>query len=406
MKQTHSEASRLLGAIETRLDDHYELLQRLASIPSHASTPGGTDKVAGLIVPMLESLGFSINTLEQAPVADELTWTEPILMPGQHQEELGRTYVATRDPGGSLRVLLLGDLDTSYPLLAHENFPVRTEGGRFYGPGVADMKGGLVVLVAALQALDDLGISGPGLDLVLAADEQAGSLGSRHVIRELASGAQWTLCVECARRGGMLMDARGHIGFGDLTARGVESHAGSAYSEGVNATDFLARVIPPVNALSRPEDGVLVTVTILQAGRRRSVIPDHAWGVLDIRTPSEADWNRAIEEIDGVVAEFGEGRVEVRTYAHRPGVLRSSESLRLLELIRRQGDDIGVEIDAFGSAAAGSTAFAAEGGSIVMDGMGPEGGGLMTTDEHIELSSVAPRAAILGATISALAEVG
>lgn len=396
----------LMDSVESHKEEHLALLEALVAIPSHASTPGGTDRVARKLIPILEDLAFTFEVIPQDPIDDALAWTEPILIPGQHQEDLGSTYRATRASPSEQRVLLLGDLDTSYPEEAHRDFPIWTEGDRFYGPGIADMKGGLVVMVAALRALSDLSLEMPVIELVLSADEQAGSLGSSRIIREVASDCAWTLCVECARRGGKLMDARGHIGFGDLTATGVEAHAGSSYDQGVNATDFLARVIPPLNALSRPDDGILVTVTILEAGRRRSVIPDRAWAVLDIRTPSLADWDQTVADIHATVDEYGEGKVAARAYAHRPGVLRSTRSGQLLDLIRGRGEEIDVKIEAFSSAAAGSTAFAAESGSVVMDGMGPIGGGLMTREEHIDIGSIAARAAILAATIADLGQLG
>lgn len=402
MTDSSPRTALLLEAVSDRMNDHLDLLERLVAIPSHASTPGGTDEVASEIVPILESLGFGIDTHIQTPLPDGLRWVETIMIPGQRQEDLGQTYAATREGESGTRVLLLGDLDTSYPKPAHEAFPARREGSRFYGPGIADMKGGLVVLVAALRALADSNTNQPGVEIVLAADEQAGSLGSRRIIEESAARCEWTLCVECGRRGGKLMAARGHIGIGDLTASGVEAHAGSAYEEGVNATDLLARVIPAVNDLSRPDDGILVTVTILEAGRRRSVIPDKAWAVLDIRTPSPPDWDQTVAAIRETVASHGEGRVEARTYAHRPGVPWSSNTDRLLELIKRQGLAIGVELSAFASAANGSVAFAGLTESVIMDGLGPVGGGLMTHDEHIEVPSIPERAAILAATIDVL----
>lgn len=392
----------LFDAARSRWAEHLDLLHRLVDIPSHATTPGGTDEVAAEITPLLVELGYAIETVDQAPLPEAMRWVERILIPGQHQEDLGQTYLAVKDNESSTRIQLLGDLDTAYPDTAHRAFPIRVEGDRFYGPGVADMKGGLVVLIGALRALADTGSPHPTLEIVLSADEQAGSLGSRHVIEESASRCKWTLCVECARRGGQLMAARGHIGFGDLTAVGIEAHAGSAYEEGINATDYLARVIPPVNDISRPDEGILVTVTILEAGRRRSVIPDRAWAVLDIRTPSAEDWNQTVSEIEATVADEGEGRVTVRTFAHRPGVQWSADTNQVLDVIRKIGAGLGVEVSAFSSSAAGSSAFSAVAGATVMDGMGPVGGGLMTTDEHVELSSLPQRSAMLASTIIGL----
>lgn len=378
-----------------------EVLDEMMVIPSHASSPGGTDRVAHLIVPRLEELGFTGEVIEQVDLSDDLAWVEQIMMPGQSQRDLGATYRLSRRDGHR-RVLLLGDLDTAFPEEAHGAFPIRREGNHYFGPGVADMRGGLVVMLSALRAISSVEIEPPSIDVVLSADEQAGSLGSRHVIEDAASGCDWALCVECARRGGKVMAARGHIGVGDLIASGVESHAGSAHEDGVNAIDYLARVIPPLNALSDQNSRSLVTVTMVEAGRRRSVIPGQARAILDIRAPSSAAWDRLIASIDEVVAIHGEGRVAARTFAHRPGVVRTGGTGALLGLIQRRAREIGVALEAFDSPAAGSSAFAAKAGSTVMDGMGPVGGDLMTTGEHIEIDSIPERAAILAATIVSL----
>lgn len=389
----------------SNLDDHLSLLDALVGVPSHASSPGGTDQVAGLLLPRLEHLGFSVERIPTSPLPEDMAWVERIMMPGQVLTELGPTYRLTSADRGGPRLLLLGDLDTSYTPEAHEAFPVRRDDTKFYGPGVADMKAGLVVLLSALEILASSGAPHPDLEIVLSADEQAGSLASRHVIEESARRCSWTLCVECSRRGGQLMAGRGHIGIGDITASGVEAHAGSDYASGVNATEYLARVIPPLNALSRPDEGILVTVTLLDAGRRRSVIPDRAWGVLDIRTPSEAAWERTTSAINDTVARYGEGHVRARSYAHRPGVTWTRETDDLLTVIRDRAAAVDVEIAAFASAAAGSSAFAG-GHTVVMDGMGPVGGGLMTPDEYVVIDSIPERSAILASTIAALGEEG
>lgn len=391
----------LLEFARTDLASTLEVLDEMMVIPSHATTPGGTDRVASVIVPLLEELEFTCDVFEQVDLPEDLTWVEHIMMPGQSQRDLGATYRLKRR-GGRRRVLLLGDLDTAFPEEAHRAFPIRREGSLYFGPGVADMRGGLVVMLSALRAISSVEIVSPAIDVVLSADEQAGSLGSRHVIEDAASGCDWALCVECARRGGKLMAGRGHIGVGDLIASGVESHAGSAHEDGVNAIDHLARVIPPLNALSDHDSGSLVTVTMVEAGRRRSVIPGLARAILDIRAPSSDAWDLLVTSIEEVVAIHGEGRVAARTYSHRPGVVRTGETGALLGLIQRRASEIGVAIEAFDSAAAGSSAFAAAAGSIVMDGMGPVGGGLMTTGEHIDIDSIPERAAILAATILSL----
>ena len=110
-------------------------------------------------------------------------------------------------------------------------------------------------MVAALQALAELGLDRPEIALVLAGDEQAGSLGSRRAIEQIGVDARWCLCVECARRGGKLMGPRGHIGVGSVVVSGSEAHTGSSPGGGVDALNALARLILAFDNLSNPTEG-------------------------------------------------------------------------------------------------------------------------------------------------------
>ncbi|MGH8872721.1 MAG: M20/M25/M40 family metallo-hydrolase [Acidimicrobiia bacterium] len=393
-----------METVESHLESHLDLLETLVRIPSHVTDPGGTDRVAEALLPDLVGMGFSVESIPQSPLPPEMRWIEAVMIPGLSQDQVGATHRVFRDGIGPESILLLGDLDTAFPYGESLAFPVSREGSRMFGPGVADMKGGLVTMIAALQALFDMEIPTPPIEVVLSGDEQAGSLGSRTVIETVAQKCAWALCVECARQGGKLMAERGHIGIGELVAEGHEAHAGSAYEQGVNAIDALARVIPPINSLSAPERGVLVTVTMIEGGRRRSVIPGEARATLDIRSSSRRDWDQTVQELLATVGEHGLGRVTARTYAHRPGVAWTADTDRLLAIISDVAEPIGVGIEALRSSAAGSSAFAS--GCVVMDGMGPIGTGLMTRRESIEIDSIGERAAILAGTILALGERG
>ena len=383
-----------------------ELLEELVVTESHATHPAGVAAVAATLAAELAPMGFSLEATPQSPVPASLHWLEELFSPGIPYTDLGATYSA-HAAGSRGRLLLLGDLDTAFPVGALVDTPFRIEDGRAFGPGIADMKGGLVVLVAALQALHALGIERPDVSLVLAGDEQAGSLGSRPIIEEAAREADWCLCVECARRGGKLMAARGHIGVGSLRITGTEAHTGSARDHGVNALEALARLVLAFNALSDPGAGTLVTVTIARAGRRRSIVPASAEAVVDIRTRAIEHWERTTARMQEIVADVaGDSRAEIEllVHSHRPGVVRDERTDQMLALARNIGGDLDIDIDAFTSAAAGSSAFRPS-AVTTLDGLGPVGAGLMTAGEHIEIDSIVPRAALLAELIHQLPQL-
>jgi glutamate carboxypeptidase len=380
----------------------HEDVADLAAIGSHASQPEGVERVARYVIERLEPIGFTFETRPQ-PAEPAPDWLTAIFSPGVPYETLGSTYIGRRGDGDR-DLLLLVDLDTAFPPDAFARFPVRRDGDRLFGPGVADMKGGLVVLTAALRALAACEIDTAPIAMVLAGDEQAGSLGSRASIEEAARRAAWCLCMECARDGGRLMASRAHIGVGRIVAKGREAHAGSAFAEGVNAVNALARALVEVAEMSDPERGILVSATIVRGGRRRSLIPAEAEAVLDVRTPDQAAWNEVAGQLAEIIAlRRRQGDiVELNLHAHRPALPWTSATDRLLEIARGAGASIGLDVQAQSSPAAGSSAFVAAAGVPTLDGMGPVGAGLMTYDEHIELGSITERAALLALLVQRL----
>ncbi len=375
------------------------LLAELVTIESHATQPAGVDAVGRVVERELAAAGLTWERRRGAVPAPADAWLTDLMLPGADYAGVAHVLVGRR-PGGPGRALLLGDLDTSYEPGATVRFPFRIEGGRALGPGVADMKGGLVVLVVALRALR--GLSAPAITVVLSPDEQAGSLASRAVIEAEARGADWCLCVECARDGGSLMGSRGHIGVGRLEVRGLEAHAGSAHSRGASAIEELAHLVIALQRLSDPARGLYVTVGQIGGGRRRSVVPGQAWCTVDIRTPDAAAWAALVARMREAVASRRDPRTsaELRVRDHRPGVPRADG---LIATARRAGAGAGIPFDVVASPAAGSSAFAGALGVPTLDGMGPVGGDLMTDHEHVELESIGERAALLALTLHLLA---
>lgn len=380
------------------------MLKKLVSTHSHASQPAGVAEVASQVIGKLEPLGFSFAERPQRPIPANLHWLEELMSPDVPYCRLGSSYSGFRRGEKPGRLLLLGDLDTAFPPGHPTGCGFRMQDGKAFGPGVADMKGGLVVMIAALEALRHLAIGLPDIAVVLSGDEQAGSLGSRQVVEQAAAEADWCLGLECARQGGKLMSGRGHIGVGRLIVEGRESHTGSAHGQGRNALEALARLIIGFNNLTDEAQGTYITVTMAQAGRRRSVTPAHASAVVDIRTRGPRFWAAVIADMHsqarGVEKSLGV-EVEVMTHNHRPGVRPDRGTALLLSIAERVGKALSIEIEAFESAAAGSVSFRHP-GTATLDGLGPVGGDLMTDNEYIEVDSLASRASLLAGMIAEL----
>ena len=383
--------------------DAVELLDRLVAIPSHASQPGGIREVAAVIGESLIDLGF--KPVDPAPpVRAAPRWAEAVLSPEVGWDDLLDPWVWHRVGSASGELLLLGDLDAALAL-SEADCRLVVERGRARGPAVADMKAGLVTMVFALRRVFDAGSPIPSITVVLSGDEQAGSLRSAATLRRHGSAATWCLCFECGRDGGKLMRSRGHIGVGRLVARGTASHAGSALAAGVNAGVLLAHAIVALDADGVSRDDGTVTPTILSGGTRRSLLPERAEVVLDVRARNAAAWKDLEDRMLTATGASDAGSpVELEVFNHRPGLPETELTRRLLDLVQTAAARLGQAIGATDSLAAGSSAFIDASKVAVLDGFGPAGGSLMTPDEFVEIDSLAARIDLAAATMSALGQ--
>lgn len=403
-----ADITRAGGLIAARLLEHERVmigtLRQLVEIASHASHPAGVAGVADLMSRRLSALGLSCQTAAAPPLRDDLRWLAPVIFPEASYDDIADVVVA-RGEGtpGAPRVLLLGDLDTSYTEQAAAGFSFELRGDTAYGPGIADMKGGLVTLLGALWALRATGLAAPPVTIVLSPDEQAGSLRSRPVIEREAARCEICFCLECARDGGRLMRSRAAAGVGLLEVSGVESHAGTARAAGVSAVRALASIILALEDLTDPANGDYVTVGIVSGGRRRSVVPGYASCIVDVRAETTARWQRLSERIADLAERLAPpARAVWHGANHRPAVEQTEAAVELLATVERAGDALGIPIVTTGSAAAGSSAFAGFVGVPTIDGMGAPGGSLMTNFEYIELPGLRERAGLLALSLHLL----
>ena len=400
----------ILAALKDRADAHRPfleaLLRTLVVTESHASQRDGVDAVGGLVAEPLERAGFNVERVRPDGRRDLPRWLTDLMLPGHDYGEIGDVWRLRRTGTGE-RVLILGDLDTAFLPGSSSAFPYRVDGDRAIGPGAADAKGGLAVLVGAVQLLQDFECPLPSITVVLSPDEQAGSLVSRSVIEEAAAESTMCLCLECARQGGNLMGSRACCGVGRVTITGREAHAGTDRGSGLSAISGVAGVVDAIDGLTDADAGRFVTVTQVEGGWRRSVVPGECAFTVDVRLRDSADWDATERSIRQIMRGRAENRgfgVDVKLAQHRPSVARRERSEPLIATVVAAGRVIGLDLRVIGSNAAGSSAFA---GSIpVIDGMGPPGGSLMTRDEYVLLSGLSERACVLALTLIAMADAG
>jgi glutamate carboxypeptidase len=313
----------------------------------------------------------------------------------RHESE-GRIHLRWRF-GSSTRVLLIGHLDTVWPLGTIARWPFEVRAGRATGPGVFDMKAGVVQLLFALSALESL----DGVTVLLTTDEETGSPTARPLIEETAVGASAALVLEPSA-GGALKTERKGVAVYRIDVGGRAAHTGLDPELGANAAVELAHQILAIAALARPELGTTVAPTVLAAGTAVNTIPAEASVQVDVRT-------RTTAEADRVASQFAELRpvtagtslrVE-RTTAIPPLERRVSE--QLFARAQREAAALGLpplREDSVGGGSDGNLLAAL--GVPVLDGLGAVGDHAHGEGEYADVASLADRAALVAALVRSL----
>ncbi|MFG1646026.1 M20 family metallopeptidase [Amycolatopsis sp. NPDC049252] len=304
--------------------------------------------------------------------------------------------------GAGTPVLILAHYDTVWPLGTLADWPFTVDGDRATGPGIFDMKSGLVHAVWALRALDAAGLPRPAVRLVLNGDEEIGSPASRPVIEEAAAGTRATLVFE-ASAGGAVKTARKGVGLFRVRATGVESHAGLDPTKGASAIDELARAILTLHALSDPAAGTTVNVGVITGGTRQNVIAGAASGEIDVRVSSAAEAARIDAGLAALTAHDPRATVTVEGGWNRPVMERSDAVAELYGLARSLAAELGVTLEECSVGGASDGNFVAALGHPVLDGFGAVGDGAHARHEHISVAGMLERTALAAAVLHRLA---
>jgi glutamate carboxypeptidase len=316
---------------------------------------------------------------------------------GPHGDVRVYEYAGAGDP-----VLLLCHYDTVWPLGTLAEWPFTVDGDTATGPGVFDMKAGLVQAVWALRALDAAGLARPALRLVLNGDEEIGSPASRPVIEAAAQGTRAALVFE-ASADGALKTARKGVGIYRLSVRGVEAHAGLDPGKGASAIDELARTVLALHGLGAPEAGTTVNVGVVAGGTRGNVTAGHARGEVDIRVSSAAEVARLDGELAALHAKDPRVSLTIEGEWNRPVMERTERTGELFDLAKGLGAQLGIELTECSVGGASDGNFVAALGIGVLDGFGAVGDGAHARHEHISVDGMLERTALAAAVLHALA---
>jgi glutamate carboxypeptidase len=374
----------LLQWLRGRTDEMTELLCLLASAESPSLEPKSQHETRETLADELAGLGLEVETLLGAESGDHLLATAP----GERE--------------GEPTQLLLGHLDTVWPVGTLEKMPVRVDDGLVYGPGVFDMKGGLVQLLFALRALAELGIAPACRPVILInSDEEIGSRDSRRHVERLAQDASRVLVLEPAfGHAGKLKTARKGVGRFTLTVRGVASHAGLDPEAGVSAILELSHQVQRLFELNDAERGITVNVGTIDGGLRPNVIAPEAVARIEARVVNAEDAAWVDERIRGLEAIAEGVSLDVEGGFGRPPLERTPRNRALWELARDTAARLGIEIEEalVGGASDGNVASAF---APTLDGLGAVGDGAHAEHEHVVLERMPERAALVALLLAA-----
>ncbi|MFU7529130.1 hydrolase [Qipengyuania sp. ASV99] len=376
-------------------------VQQWCAINTGTSNLGGLARQAEQLGAAFSALPGEVHLVDPAPVtaiaADGSEYAKPH---GQH-------LVLKVRPAANRRILLTGHMDTVFP----SDHPFQNlrwmEDGVLNGPGVADMKGGIAVMLHALLAFESTTSAGSlGYDVLINSDEETGSLASSALIAELAQGKLAALTYEpAALPDGTLAHARGGTGNYSITFTGKSAHAGRNPQDGRNAIVAAADLILRLKAMERED--ITINPARLEGGGPNNVVPDHAVLRFNIRPKSTAameSFDAALQEVLSVIErEHGVG-----THRHggvtRPPKPVDARAQKLFDLVRQCGAELGQDIrwQPSGGVCDGNNIAAC--GVPVVDTMGVRGGAIHSADEFLITASLAERAALSARVIQRLSE--
>ena len=378
----------LRDLVATRFDQYLAELETLVNIDCGSFSPVGVNRIADRCEQRFLAFGWDVERRHHEPVSGA--------------PQLGDLVIGRRQGSGGPRVLVVGHTDTVFDDGTAAERPFRIEGSRARGPGVSDMKAGLLTGFFAMHALQDAGVEGfEHVTYVCNPDEEIGSPFSGPTIQELALEHDVGFVLEGARANGDIVSARKATTDYVLTVQGRAAHAGVEPEKGRNAIAAAASLVDALQALNGRWPGVTVNVGTIEGGTRVNVVPARCTLQVDLRSPTVASLDAAQDEIERVCAAVAQPDISVavvRDAGHRP-MEKTPAIAALVERAVALAAELGFELRDAATGGMSDANTIAAAGTPVIDGLGPIGGDDHAPAEWLDLDSVVPRTALLAGLI-------
>lgn len=369
---------------DARLPDMLRLLKQLVETESPSHNKAAVDRVATLVIQECHRLGANVEVAPNAQTGDHV---------------IARWNAHAPAAGNRGSILLLHHMDTVFPLGMLERMPFYSKDDKTYGPGVLDMKGGIVITLAALAALQESKMLSRPVTALFTSDEEIGSGTSRALIERLAGQAAVALVLESGLVNGAIKVWRKGVGDFVVRARGRAAHAGGEHEKGRNAIRELAHQVLEIEKLTDYQAGTTVNVGVIRGGTVTNVVPDEAVAEGDIRILVPEEAARIEAALKALRPAFPDTAVEVTVEFNRPPMPFNEANQAALAKAQKIAAAEGIELKADGSGGGSDGNFVAPLGVPVLDGLGAVGADYHSEREWIYTASLASRARLVAALI-------
>jgi len=361
------------------------LLETLVNIDSFSHDKAGVDRVLDTLAAFLDGPGVSLERIPVAGFGDALKVT------------------VAGTGGGNAPALMMGHCDTVFPTGTVAARPYRADGDRAFGPGVADMKGGVVLIAFVLKALAATGGAPFPVTGLFTGDEEIGSDTSRPIIEAAAKGARAVLNMEPGRATGNVVSARKGGFWMQISVTGRAAHAGVNHAAGANAMEALARKIVRLHALTDYAAGITTNIGVVKSGIGHNTVPPLAEAEFDVRLVSEAQRAPIVAAIEEILsAEDVPGTAATWRMMSCRVPMAEETSRDLLARYRTEAAALGFSVEGEFTGGCADSGFTSVMGIPTLCGLGPVGEGAHTEGETCRLDTLVPRAQAAAATLFGL----
>lgn len=397
IERTHVEFHKLLAYCRSDLPNTMNLLREAVEMESPTYSRPDIDRIARLFAREFRRNHGKVSLLGNPRTGAALVaefWA-------RSRAAASRGKGSQRKEGWQKPILLIGHHDTVWPKGTLARMPFCIKGGRAYGPGVLDMKSGIVLGLAAVRALRSLDVEPTSpVRIFLNPEEETGSAAFRREIEREAKASRAVLVLEPAQDGALKTSRKG-VGEFRLTVQGRSAHAGINPGAGVNAIGELARQLLRIEKLAEPRRGLTLNVGIIQGGTRSNVVPELAHASVDVRISRANDQTKIEKEIFGLKAIHPEARLKIEGGINRPPMERAM-TIGLFGKAKALASQIGFEVKDAATGGGSDGNFSAALGIPTLDGLGGVGDGAHALHEHVVIRELPRRAALLAALLATI----